>query len=366
MPPSNNTNNSKPTPATAVSAKATGKGAKPTNAEKTPSEAKPLVPPEPQFWQTYSPNGEFPFSSLGSLAIHGITLFILLGGVLALFSSADKGEELEPVLVGDGGPGGGGGDPLGVGDNPGDLRPKDVEETIEKPDPTKPIDKPDPEIDVKDKKTQIADDPDAQNIAKKAAVKPQVVPGMPSLKDSLAGVAGKGKGGSGQGGGFGSGVGKGVGDKWGTGPLNDRGRRVLRWRMIFNTNSGNDYIRQLNALGAILRLDQGDKTYIVRNLSERPSKPVLEDPSTINQIYWSDDDKASCQSVAEALQLSFTPDVLVVYFPVSLEKTLVKKELDYGRPYGRKKEEDIGETRFKIEFSRGAPVINVVYQEGKR
>jgi len=210
---------------------------------------------------------------------------------------------------------------------------------------------------------------------KKEQAKNQKIPGPPSLKDSVIGVAGKGKGGDGQGGGFGKGTGKGIGDKWGTGPSNKRGERQKRWKMIFDTRSGDDYVRQLNALRTILRFDTGNKSYIVRNLSERPAKPVellLEpdgrptDPEIKDRMWWLDDDKDSCVAVKEALHLPFTPDAIYAYFPYELEKSLLKKELDYGKPYGRTKEEDIGETQFKLEFVRGTPSINVKYQEGKK
>ncbi|HLW68106.1 MAG TPA: hypothetical protein VKS79_22505 [Gemmataceae bacterium] len=376
MPP---TNNSKPTTqASAITAKPTTKAAT-VPAKKKPGEEekkKPMAPPEGTFWQTYSANGEFPFSSIGSFMIHAIVLFVVLGGVFALFSHRDTGEELEPVLVGDGGPGGGGGDPNGIGDAPGNLRPPDAEESLEKPDPNKPIDKtPQPDVDLKDKATKIADDPDAADTVKKTPTTPPKIAAMPSLKDGVQGIAGKGRGGEGQGGGFGKGIGKGVGDKWGTGPRNKRGARQDRWKMIFDTRNGNDYVRQLNALNTILRFDTGNKAYVVRNLSERPAKPVElaldaegrpTDPELKMRNWWLDDDKDSCQAVKEALGLPFTPDAIYAYFPIAMEESLVKKELAYGKTYGRTKEEDIGETRFKVEFQRGTATINVIYQEGKK
>jgi hypothetical protein len=375
MPP---TNNSKPTAqANAITSKPTIKTTIVATKKKPgEDEKKPLAPPEGTFWQTYSANGEFPFSSIGSFMIHALVLFVVLGGVFALFAHRDNGEELEPVLVGDGGPGGGGGNPNGIGDAAGNLRPPDAEESLEKPDPSKPIDKtPQPELDLKDKNTKIADDPDAKDVVKKAPTVNQKLPGLPSLKDNVQGVAGKGRGGEGQGGGFGKGIGKGVGDKWGTGPSNKRGQRQQRWKMIFDTRSGNDYVRQLNALSTILRFDVGNKSYIVRNLSERPAKPVElaldaegrpTDPEIKTRNWWLDDDRDSCVAVKEALGLSFTPDAIYAYFPIAMEESLVKKELAYGKPYGRTKEEDIGETRFKVEFQRGTATINVIYQEGKK
>ncbi|HEV3146517.1 MAG TPA: hypothetical protein VGZ47_21700, partial [Gemmataceae bacterium] len=321
MPP---TNNSKPTTqASAVTAKPTTKASAVADKKKPGEEVKkPVAPPENTFWQTYSANGEFPFSSIGSFMVHALVLFIVLGGVFALFSRRDTGEEMEPVLVGDGGPGGGGGNPEGIGENPGNLRPPDAEESLDKPDPTKLPDKTPDQIDVKAKDTKIADDPDAKEAVKKEPSKNPKIPGPPSLKDSVVGIAGKGKGGEGQGGGFGKGIGKGVGDKWGTGPSNKRGQRQQRWKMIFDTRSGNDYVRQLNALNAILRFDVGNKAYIVRNLSERPAKPAdlaLEldgrptDPEIKDRLWWLDDDRDSCTAVKEALGLPFMPDAIYAY-----------------------------------------------------
>src|SRR5262245_48668483 len=191
MPP---TNNSKPTAsASAVTSKPTSK-ATAVAEKKRPGEEekKPLTPPENTFWQTYSANGEFPFSSIGSFMLHALVLFIVLGGISWLLLERDKGEEMEPVLVGDGGPGGGGGNPDGVGDAPGNLRPPDAEESLDKPDPNKATDKtPEPDIDIKAKDTKIADDPDAKDIVKKDPAKNQKIPGPPSLKDSVVGIAGK-------------------------------------------------------------------------------------------------------------------------------------------------------------------------------
>src|SRR5262249_6483 len=137
MPP---TNNSKPTAqASAITSKPTIKTTIVATRKPGDEKKKPLTPPEGTFWQTYSANGEFPFSSIGSFMIHALVLFVVLGGVFALFAHRDSGEELEPILVGDGGPGGGGGNQAGIGDAPGNLRPPDAEESLEKPE-NKPLD----------------------------------------------------------------------------------------------------------------------------------------------------------------------------------------------------------------------------------
>jgi len=188
------------------------------------------------------------------------------------------------------------------------------------------------------------------------------------IKDALEGLTGGGKGGSGFGGGEGSGIGRGrgsgVGD--GTGPLNKRGRRLLRWSVNFRTQSGEDYLKQLNGIGAILGVpDKTGKLMIVRNLNERPAKPRYESIRDINRIFWVDDRADSAQAVAAVLQLDVIPSQLIAFFPVEIEQQLVKVELDYGKKYGRTKEEDIKETEFNLSFRQGKPVFTVRRQEGQ-
>jgi|GEM_PF-966923 hypothetical protein len=336
--------------------------------KKEDAKQKGMVPPEDAFWDRYSPNSEFPFSSLASFLIHGTVLFVMLAGVL-VWSKNDGAEEIEPVYVGDGdGPAGGGGNPLGVGTtNPGNLSAPDVKDMLnpdkDKIDPnllTKPED-----INVsKPTAPSLDDDIDADKMIEKAKQKmPTAVLG-PQIKDALAGLAGWGKGGSGRGGGEGDGVGMGKGS--GTGG-NKRGRRVQRWAMILNTNSGNDYVRQLNAMGAYLGLpDKNGRVMVVRNLNERPANPQMEDIAKIGRVWWTDDRQDSVIQVAQVLGLTWVPRFMWVFFPVELENKLVEKELEYGKRFGRTKEEQISETVFRITFRGGVPNITVESQEGKR
>ena len=97
----------------------------------------------------------------------------------------------------------------------------------------------------------------------------------------------------------------------------------------------------------------------IRNLKERPARPQYEDTKAMNRIFWVDDDKKSCESVAEELQLDFRPSALVAFLPTDLEDDLLKKELAFK---GRK-EDDIKRTRFEIRFSGGKANIKVIEQE---
>src|SRR6266851_429784 len=77
------------------------------------------LPPDQEFWQRYSPHHEFPLSGVSSVAIHVLALVLLffLGRYLVdmLADSMQPLRELGVVVL----PGGGGGNPNGVGNGPG-------------------------------------------------------------------------------------------------------------------------------------------------------------------------------------------------------------------------------------------------------
>src|SRR5437763_15439979 len=89
----------------------------------------PLVPPEEQFWQRYSPHHEFPLSTTTSVVLHALIfgLLVLLAYVLFVPDDSQKQPPKVDVKVVPGevgvkplpGPGSGGGNPLGVGNEPG-------------------------------------------------------------------------------------------------------------------------------------------------------------------------------------------------------------------------------------------------------
>src|SRR5205085_11929153 len=102
-----------------------------------------------------------------------------------------------------------------------------------------------------------------------------------------------------------TGVGPGEGDG-GRGKLTTQQKRVLRWRMTFDTRSGEDYARQLSALGAILAIpDPADpKQYLViEDLQQRPAKGQVKDLGQIKRIFWTDDKPDSVEALSRALTL---------------------------------------------------------------
>src|SRR5262245_4741001 len=95
------------------------------------ADAKPddLVPPDERFWQRYSPNGEPFLSGLSSFVVHGVVLLIILVGLSWLMPKTTS-EEIEPVLLGDGIEGGGGGNIQGQGAGPQLSKKDDVNEDL--------------------------------------------------------------------------------------------------------------------------------------------------------------------------------------------------------------------------------------------
>src|SRR5262249_33341013 len=99
--------------------------------------------------------------------------------------------------------------------------------------------------------------------------------------------------------------------------------RLLRWTLIFDTKDGEDYARQLQALGAFLAAPEGGGRFrVFRDLAKRPATGRIEDLREVNHISWVDDKKESVQSLSKALGLEPVPQHIVAFFPVKLEREL--------------------------------------------
>jgi len=317
---------------------------------------KPLVPPDENFWQRYSPHHEFPLSLSSSGVVH-ITVFglLVLGGVLAARWDSGGSLDVDTIEIA-----GGGGQPGGVGDkNLGPNLKEDVpdpavantqpkleqtpQEQLKQVDPShQPLIKPDQPLD-RPIEESIGLGKNLDSIGRQA---------MEKLAALQQGTISKGQGGSGEAGGKGKGKGKGIGDLEGSGrmKITKREQRQLRWTMVFNIRQPDDYARQLQGLKAILAIPlpakENVKEYkVIRDLSQRPVRPKVEDVTSINRIYWVDDRPESVSSLARLLGVDPVPPYFVAFFPVELEQMLLKKELAYA---GNKPEEQIRETKFQV------------------
>jgi hypothetical protein len=142
-----------------------------------------------------------------------------------------------------------------------------------------------------------------------------------------------------------------------------RAKRQNRWVMVFNTQDGADYLRQLRGLGAILAIPaENDGYLVIRDLDEKPVKPKLEDLGKIDRIYWIDDQPRSVEDLAKALGLTPAPTLAVAFFPEAVEKDLLEKELAAFRG----SEDEIRKTVFTVRRrgNRYEPVVT--QQEAKK
>jgi len=313
----------------------------------------PRVPPEQCFWKRYSPNHEFPLSSVFSFAVYGliaVALFVAVRLGDRWFGSAET-LPIEPIAFAGGAPSGpngpGEGGPGGLHENipqppeaelPADLKPK-VPLTTIKRDPIKIAELPD--LNWKDEAFQryIAE----ANVA--LSQLGQVQAGARSkLMEGLQGPGGPG-GPSGPGG--------------PAGPSSARQRRMARWVIDIQISSADDYRRQLLALGAIVAVPAGgDKYQVIRDLRGRPQSGPVEDLASIKRFPLVDGRPESVRHLATALGLPQTPSHIIVFLPETLEKVMLDREKAFkGRP-----ESEILETKFVV-VKRGTTYTPLVVDQ---
>lgn len=344
--------------------------------------SQPLVPPEEQFWERYSPHHEAPLSGITSSVLHALILLGFWGfhwfkEKTALGGWIDSGftpPQVDPVRLtlggGGGDPGGKGGGPAGKGViEEGDfLGDGDVIGGVV--DPKQP---PPPEHAPLDAKkvegisTEFNNDAHVKVLVQRGTETWQSLGNLErEAREKLRRAvnpnagSGQGQGGSGRDGGMDTGrdTGKGSGTGEGVGKLSQREKRVLRWGMTFNTTSGSDYLNQLHGLGAVLALPVNGKPgqYILVKDLQNPGGSMVEDVSSLNKIYWIDDKPESVRALYSVLlakmpsqRAQVDTSSFVAFFPRSVEDKLLKIELAHlQQKYGARNEEKIHETKFDV------------------
>jgi hypothetical protein len=309
----------------------------------TTSTLRPTGLPDERFWVRYSPHHELPLSGTLSAVLHVLVLILLLVGAWLVVKLGWSDQEpqvpfIEVVVDSQDPPGG-----LGNGGVGGGVKkPGGQEEDLGQQQalPTRPPDRTSPpELTVpKGVPPIVVPDPDGQPLFREAEEARRRIEEAIRLK-----TPGR-KGGPG-----GTEAGLGGGPKGdGKGPDgNPRQKRVLRWTLVFSTLNGEDYVRQLHALGAVLAVPNPDRPpdyLVVRNLTKRPAVARSEDVAKINRIYWVDSKPESVAGVVQALGLPKDAPYFVAFFPEELEKKLLELELKFAN----RREEDIKETQFRI------------------
>jgi hypothetical protein len=315
-------------------------------------------PPENSVWVRYHPWIEGVMAHISAWSIH----LLVIGGAFLWFTyiafalgfaHAPRSLPVEPVRFEDAG---GGGSKAGTGTAKGgdqhaptegavtdNANPGDKKSTVDQSDRPQLTDVQTKDIDVKFPPA------DARLIKQDAGSMLSFAHLEDDLRNKLRDGINPSKGN----GGTGTGVGKGTGTGEGTGSgtekgtqriLNDREKRMLRWSMKFNTQDGRDYLRQLEALGAVLAIPTSPNTFEVVDLTKRPLRPEDKDLSTIQKIWWIDDNPRSVMSLMQAMGLRGQPGRIIAFIPNAVEDDLAKTELAFHHL----KEEDIFETAFNI------------------
>jgi hypothetical protein len=321
---------------------------------------RPVLPPEEQFWQRYSPHNEFPLSSIGSIATYLLIGVLIVAGIkLKLFDSDRPPLDVDTVEMDFSEVGGGGGDPDGVAGGVGKMLPDKVSGVTKLPDNLPPLpafNLPKPKLEDSKLADLIPrDDSKDGAIADYTEAMGRMADLEKAMQDKL--LRSLGKGGPGSGGGKGGRVGTGTGDDRGPGsraPLDERQKRVIRWNMVFDTRHGEDYRLQLQSLGAILAVPAGVgadglvQYHVIRDLRP-PARPVQEDLRNIKRVFWVDNRPESVGPLMEALRLPPAP-LVVAFFPVEVEDKMAQQERNFAQSRGQNVN-SVQETRFRIVFN---------------
>jgi hypothetical protein len=333
--------------------------AQPTTATQRSSQA----PPEDALLVRYSPHHELPLSTATSVALHALVigLLVIAGIVATKLNWGSDNRQLPVGIVTMEEPGGSNGAAASVG---GEAQVTSPPQSDFRP----PRDNPDANREAL-KRAPIEARPLSPNNAKPderlleearetveawRKVSPEV---LSKLKKSLGPKGRSGNGGPG------NGTGPRSGDEIGPGGKIDRSNRPLRWTLRFNTRDGRDYLRQLEAFGAILAVPdpkQPADYLVIRDLHRLPAEAKPEDIGRIESIFWIDDRPESVRSLARALGLEEPPH-FIVFFPAEFEAKLLRLELDYRG----KKESEIKETRFDVRLVGGRYEPSVISQRGE-
>ncbi|HBI46937.1 MAG TPA: hypothetical protein DDY78_29405 [Planctomycetales bacterium] len=332
-------------------------------------------PPKNSVWVRYHPwiegvMGHATSVSLHLLVIGGAFLWFTYIAFALGFAHAPRSLPVEPVVFA-----GGGGNKAGTGTAKDGEKaaPKEDAET----DKNNPGEK-NPPIDSNDQpkltdvKPKVIDPAFAPPDARLIKSNLESMERFQKLNDDVQkklreGLdASKGNGGTGTGGGTGAGTGEGTGSGTKAGKEhqpNEREKRMLRWSMKFNTQNGNDYLRQLEALGAVLAIPTGPNSFEVVDLTKKPLRPEAKDLSTIQKIWWIDDNPRSVLSLMEAMRLPGRPGRIIAFIPNEVEDDLAKTELAYHHLEA----DDIFETTFAIHMpGAGGRKYDVKVIEQKR
>ena len=127
-----------------------------------------------------------------------------------------------------------------------------------------------------------------------------------------------------------------------------RGARVARWVLHFSTRSSQDYLAQLDGLGAEIAFPEvGNRWRYFFDASSPSRRSEIRDLTSENRLYWVDERLESIAGVAQELDIP-VPPFMIVFLPLALEERMLQMELAHQNL----REEEIERTDFEV-ITRG-------------
>jgi hypothetical protein len=137
-----------------------------------------------------------------------------------------------------------------------------------------------------------------------------------------------------------------------------RAARPARWILNFNFDNVDEYLRQLEGLGATVAFPgTGDKWKFYDKPHSNRKKFETKDLSTESRLYWVNEDPAMASQLASAMGLSGA-QFITIFLPASLEEKMLARELEFMNL----EEEDIASTRFQCAPAGSGYDVKVVSQ----
>jgi len=299
------------------------------------------------WWRRYSRHGEFPWSTMTSMALHLFILVMMAAAAAPLLDYDRTPPSVDVLVVGeepDAAPGEGDGLPEAgelnadaaddaMEPTPDAMDVTDVQDVTE-PEPFEPqIDVPDVGTQFRDQEKQLQDTRDR----------------LKDAREKLNRDLGKGTpSGTGTGGGGGSGA-------------SGKAARAARWILRFNIRSPQEYLTQIDGLGAHIAFPtSGDKYLYFYNASSGSRRSETRSLAANEMVYWVDDNAESVGRVASVLGIPPGPFMLS-FLPQELEDRMVQLE----RAYNNLEEDEILSTVFEVVFRGGKYDVFVAAQTPK-
>ncbi len=323
-----------------------------------PPQAEPQAEPDQQsllrtWWERYSPHGECFWSTTISFGAHVFLIVLILVFARPFASRSKLPPAIDSVALAEG-------EDLDSGES-GNEQPWASGDPNVLPSPEEqPSVPPSSRVEVASVEKPNVNQPEVEPLRSEALevgeekvddARARIAAARAALERRFAEPAKARRGAAGGGGSGGSGGGSGSG----------RGGRLACWLLKFDTRSAQDYLEQLEGLGASVIFPVPDRRgerwrYFDRPASE-PGRWDERDLSNEGRLHWTDDNPQAIRSIMAILNIP-SASFMVALLPDALEQRMLQLELSYQN----RSEDEIRSTTFKVVQRGGKYDVIVIRQ----